>query len=138
MKLNLFLRGALAAGLLAAAPAAAAQKPDERSRTGSVAGEIAREIRDAADAIGTVTDAVHDGLDRHRYRSAERFAIGRCAERVGGRIQVDQVEPYGRRSLRVLGTVGGGDGYSGYGRPRAFACTVRDDGRVKLRTRRLA
>lgn len=135
MKPNLFAGAALAAALLAAAPAAA-QKPVDRP--GSVAGEIAREIGDAADAIVTVTDAVNDGVGRVRYRSAERYAIGRCAERVGGRLHVDHVAPYGRRSLRVSGTVDGSDRYSGYGRPRAITCTVRDDGRVKLRTRRLA
>ena len=137
MKLNLILGAALAAGLLASAPGAA-QKPDDRGRHGRVAGEIAREIRDAADAIGTVTEAVDDSLGEVRYRGAERFAIGRCAERVGGRIRVDEVTPYGRRSLRVFGTVDGSGRYSGYGRPRAVVCTVRDDGRVKLRTRRLA
>jgi hypothetical protein len=136
MKLNLFLGAALAVGLLAAAPGAA-QKPDDRGR-GRVAHEIAREIRDAADAIGTVTDAVDESLGRVRYRGAERFAIDRCADRLGKRIDVDRVAPYGRRSLRVTGTVDGSDRYRGYGRPRAFACTVRDDGRVKLRTRRLA
>jgi hypothetical protein len=136
MKLNLFAGAALAAALLAGAPAAA-QKPGDPGR-GRVADEIAREIRDAADAIGTVTEAVDESLGRVRYRGAERFAIDRCADRLGKRIDVDHVAPYGRRSLRVTGTVDGGDRYRGYGRPRAFACTVRDDGRVRLRTRRLA
>ena len=137
MKLNTILGAALAAGLISAVPAAA-QKPDDRGRTGSVAREIAREIGEAADAIGTVTDAVHDNLGRYRYRSAERYAISRCAERVGGygRLHVDQVAPYGRRSLRVYGTVDGSSRHGGFGRPRAISCTVRDDGRVKLRTSR--
>jgi len=138
MKLNLLWGAAIAAGLIAVP--ASAQKPGERS-SGSVAGEIAREIEDAADAIGTVTDAVANSVGRVRWRSAERDAIGRCAARVEryGRMQVEDVAPYGRRSLRVYGrTDGRSDYYSGRGYgPRAFACTVRDDGRVKLSTRRL-
>ena len=134
MKLNILWGAAIAAGL-AAAPAAA-QKPD---RPGSVAGEIAREIEDAADAIGTVTDAVANSVGRVRWRSAERDAIGRCAARVEryGKMHVEDVTPYGRRSLRVYGrTEGRSYSSRGYG-PRAFACTVRNDGRVKLSTRRL-
>jgi hypothetical protein len=129
------LFGALAAAGLLAAPAAA-QKPE--GRTGSVASEIARDIEDAADAIGTVGDAVANGVGRIRYRGAERFAISRCAPRVEryGPMQVEQVAPYGRRSMRVYGTTGaGGVSYRG-AEPRAFACTVRDDGRVRLSTRR--
>ncbi|MEA3015442.1 MAG: hypothetical protein QOI38_164 [Sphingomonadales bacterium] len=135
MKLNNLFWGLAAAGLLGAP--AAAQKPDGRS--GGVAGEIARDIEDAADAIGTVGDAVANGVGRIRYRGAERFAIRRCAPRVEryGRMQVEQVAPYGRRSMRVYGTAGAATvSYRGV-EPRAFACTVRDDGRVRLSTRRL-
>jgi hypothetical protein len=139
MKLSPLLLAAAAAGLFAAP--AAAQHPDERSRTGRVAGEIARTIEDTAEAIGTVTDAVRNSVDGVRYRSAERHAIDRCAPRVArfGRMRVAEVQPHGRRSLRVHGTTDGHAAY-GYSRssPRAFTCTVRDDGRVKLRTRRLA
>jgi hypothetical protein len=139
MKLNRLMIALASAGLLAAP--AAAQKPDDRSRTGRVAGEIARTIEDTAEAIGTVTDAVRGSVDGIRYRGAERFAIDRCAPRVAryGRMRVDHVAPYGRRSLRVHGSTDGMAAY-GYSRaaPRAFTCTVRDDGRVKLRTRRLA
>ncbi|HEX8364216.1 MAG TPA: hypothetical protein VD887_04910 [Allosphingosinicella sp.] len=135
MKLSSLLGGLAAAGLLAAP--AAAQKPDDR--TGRVAGEIARQIEDAADAVGTVGDAVAGSLGRIRYRGAERFAIGRCAPRVEryGRMRVEQVAPYGRRSLRVYGTTEGGTSYDRGAGQRAFACTVRDDGRVRLSTRRL-
>jgi hypothetical protein len=134
MKLNSLFWALAGAGLLAAP--AAAQKPDDR--TGRVAGEIARDIEDAADAIGTVGDAVANGVGRIRYRGAERFAISRCAPRVEryGRMQVEQVAPYGRRSMRVYGTTGAGVSYRG-AEPRAFACTVRDDGRVRVSTRRL-
>jgi len=140
MKLNILFTAAMAAGLLAAP--ASAQKPGERGSAGRAAGEIAREIKDAADAIGTVTDALTNSVGQVRWRSAEREAIGRCASRVEryGRMHVDDVSPHGRRSLRVYGrTDGRSDRYSsrGYG-PRAFACTVRDDGRVKLSTRRLS
>ena len=139
MKLGKLIGALLATAL--AAPAAA-QKPDDRGSTGRVAGEIAREIEDAADAIGTVTDAVAGSVGRVRYRGAERFAINRCAAQVQryGRMQIEQVAPHGRRSLRVYGTVAGGTTYHG-GRAdarRAFHCTVRDDGRVRVRTRRLA
>ena len=140
MTLNRILGAVLSAGL-ASAPALA-QKPDDRGRTGRVANEIARDISEAADAIGTVNDAVRGSIDNVRYRGAERFAISRCAPRVEryGRMQVDQVAPYGRRSLRVYGTADGSrDRYygRGYG-ARAFTCTVRDDGRVRLSTRRIA
>jgi hypothetical protein len=138
MKLNRLMIGLAAAGLLAAP--AAAQRSEDRGRTGRVAGEIARTIEDAADAIGTVTDAVRGSVDEIRYRGAERFAIDRCAPRVAryGRMRVDHVAPYGRRSMRVHGMTDGMAAY-GYSRtsPRAFTCTVRDDGRVKLRTRRI-
>ncbi len=122
---------------LTAVPAAA---QDSRR----VADEIARGIRDAATAIGTVTEAVDQSVDGIRYRGRDRFAVDRCrpyAERYG-RMRVDEVRPYKRRSFRVHGTVEGGS-YGGayasrdrYGY-RSFTCTVRDDGRVKFKTKRL-
>jgi hypothetical protein len=58
-------------------------------------------------------------------------------------MRVDDVRRNGRSGWRVYGTVndGGGQGYGyglrrGYG-PRAFTCTVRDDGRVRLKTSKL-
>jgi hypothetical protein len=136
MTLNRILGAALAMGL-ASAPALA-QKPGEGSRGGRVADRIARDIYDAADAIGTVNDALRGSIDDVRYRGAERFAIQRCAPRVEryGRMNVEHVSPYGRRSLRVYGTTDGG-AYRSSAASRAFTCTVRDDGRVRLSTRRL-
>ena len=64
-----------------------------------------------------------------------------------GRMRVDQVRPYKRRSIRVYGIVDGGwgdrydyrDRYRDRDRYRArsFTCTVSYDGRVKVKTRRL-
>jgi hypothetical protein len=132
--------GILLIGLLSAASPAAAQ--DRRSRAERVADEIAREVEDAANAVGTVTESVYRSYDSLRFRGRERFAVDRCvpyAERYG-RMRVDQVRRYSRRSWRVYGTLeagSNGDGWRrGYG-PRAFTCTVRDDGRVKFKTRRL-
>lgn len=125
--------------LLPAAPAVAQREP---SRTGRVANEVARGVRDVAEAIGTISGAVDDSVTGLRYRGAERYAIDRCTpslERIG-RVRVDDVRPYGRRSWRVHGTVDRGGYYDRYrssGYPvRAFACTVRDDGRIKLKTSR--
>ncbi len=129
----------LVVGLGGASPAAAQY---ERSRTGQVAEEIARGVREAAQAVGTVSSAIYDSVDGIRYRGQERFAVSHCAPRVEryGRMRVDHVAPYGRRSLRVYGTVDRADlsyarysGRSDY-RPLAFTCTVRDDGRVKFKT----
>jgi hypothetical protein len=128
---------------LAAAPAFA-QDYDRRSRAERVADEIARQLEATADAVGTVTDSVNRSVDGLRFRGAERFAVERCAPAVEryGRMRVDDVRRNGRRSWRVYGTVGGGGigdmrgGWRGYS-PRAFTCTVRDDGRVRLKTSRL-
>lgn len=131
----------LLTGLLAAASPAAAQY-DRRSSAERVADEIAREVEAAAGAIGVVTDSVSRSVDGLRWRGAERFAIDRCAAHAEryGRIRVDRVDRYSRRSWRVYGSVDA----AGYGTawrrgyaPRAFTCTVRDDGRVKLKTRSL-
>ncbi|MDP9413403.1 MAG: hypothetical protein M3Q08_04775 [Pseudomonadota bacterium] len=132
----------MAVGLSSGASPAAAQY--ERSRTGQVAEEIARGVREAANAVGTVSDAFYDSVNGIRYRGQERFAISHCAPRVEryGRMRVDHVEPYGRRSLRVYGIADRADRYhAGYrarsdDRPLAFTCTVRDDGRVKFKTMR--
>jgi hypothetical protein len=128
---------------LAAAPAAA-QDYDRRSRTERIADDIARQVEATAGAIGTVTDSVNRSVDALRFRGPERFAVERCAPYVEryGRMRVDDVRRHSRGRWRVYGTVGGaaiGDSNGwrrGYA-PRAFTCTVRDDGRVKLKTSRL-
>jgi hypothetical protein len=148
----------IAASLAATAVAAAPAWAQDRNRR--TAEEIAREIREAAEAIGTVRDAVDDSVNGVRFRGRDRYAIDRCAPSVEryGRMRVDDVRRHGRRSLRVYGTVDAGryddrygdryrdrdrdrygDRYTSryrYG-DRAFTCTVRDDGRVKVKTRRL-
>ena len=122
--------------------AAAAQDYGRPSRAERVADEIARELEATADAVGRVTDSVERSVDGLRFRGAERFAVERCApyaERYG-RIRVDDVRRHGRRSWRVYGTLsagGRGEGWRRYYAPRAFTCTVRDDGRVKFRSSRL-
>jgi hypothetical protein len=129
--------------LVAAAPAAA-QDYDRRSRAERVADEIARQLEATANAVGTVTDSVNRSVDSMRFRGAERFAVERCAPAVEryGRMRVDDVRRHGRSSWRVYGTVSGaalGDSNGwrrGYA-PRAFTCTVREDGRVKLKTSKL-
>jgi hypothetical protein len=133
--------GILAIALLAAASPAAAQY-DRRTRAERVADEIARQVEATADALGTVTESVSRSVDTLRYRGAERFAIDRCGPSVEryGRMSVDGVERRGRRGWRVYGTVGSagyGSAWRGGYAPRAFTCTVRDDGRVKLRTKRI-
>lgn len=128
---------------LAAAPATA-QDNDRRSRAERIADEIARQVEATADAVGTVTDSVHRSVDALRFRGAERVAVERCLPYVEryGRMRVDDVRRHSRSSWRVYGTVGGaaiGDSNGwrrGYA-PRAFTCTVREDGRVKLKTKRL-
>ena len=127
-------------GLLGLIAVAAASPAAAQDRTGRTAEQIAREIREAAEAIGTVRDAVTDSYNGIRWRGPERFAVDRCAQRVEryGRMRVDDVRRYGRRSWRVYGTVSGGSyGYRGSYSDRSFMCTVRDDGRVKLKTKRI-
>ncbi len=129
---------------LAAAAPAAAQEYDRRSRAERVADEIARQVEATANAVETVTGSIHRSVDGLRFRGAERFAAERCAPYVEryGRMRIDDVRRHGRRSWRVYGTVGGaalGDSNGwrrGYA-PRAFTCTVREDGKVKLKTSRL-
>lgn len=123
-----------------AAPASA----QDYGRTERIAEDIARQVEAAASAVGTVADSVHRSVDSVRFRGAERFAVERCAPRVEryGRMRIDDVRRHGRSGWRVYGTVGGaalGDSTGwrrGYA-PRAFTCTVREDGRVKLKTSRL-
>lgn len=124
----------LAAWLALGASPALAQ-----SRTGQVAGEIARGVRDVADAVATVRDSWDASINGVRYGRAERFAIDRCvpsAERYG-RMRVQDVRPYERRSWRVTGTIGDQARYRDSRYARAFTCTVRDDGRVKFKTKRM-
>lgn len=134
----------LAVMLAAAAPAQAQYYPQDRR--GGVAEEIARGIGEAAHAVGTITGAVRGAVDSFRYRSAaERFAAEACSVRANryGRISIDSVTPYKRRSFRVDGIAdprvyGGRYGYDRRYRPRSFTCIVRDDGRVtKFKTSRL-
>jgi hypothetical protein len=122
-----------------AAPAAAQQRE-------STAERIAREIREAAEDIRTVRDAVDESVDDVRFRGRDRWAIDRCEAYVEryGRMRVDDVRPYKRRSLRVYGTVGGGDDdrydrrrYDDRYTLRSFTCTVDRDGDVKLKTKKL-
>ena len=142
--------GLAAAGVLAAQPALAQpryEQPryDQPSRAGRVADEIARTVEDTAQAVGRVRDSLDRSLYDVRWRGPERFAIDACRPRLEryGRMRVDDVRPYGRRSFRVYGmTEGyGGDSYDRYRSsryaPRSFTCTVRDDGRVKVKTSRL-
>jgi hypothetical protein len=126
---------ALAAALLPAAASA-----QDRGRAGRVADEVARTIEDTARAVGQVRDSLNRGINDVRWRGPERSAIDACrgdVERYGA-MRVDHVRPYKSRSFRVYGTT---DGYRGYGSrgygPRSFTCTVREDGRVKVKTKRL-
>ena len=138
-----------AAALLAftaAAPAAAQYYPEPR-RSG-VADEIARTIGTAAEAVGTVTDAVRGAVHGLRFRNpADRYAAEVCgayAERFG-RTSIQDVVPYKRDKLRVYGVIDGYERYRDrdyrYGRGyerRSFTCTVRYDGRItKFKTKRL-
>ncbi|HEX8125641.1 MAG TPA: hypothetical protein VF548_08675 [Allosphingosinicella sp.] len=128
---------------LAASPALA-QDYDRRSRAERVADEIARQVEATANAVGVVTESVNRSVDSLRFRGPERFAVERCERYVAryGRMRVDDVRRYRRGGWRVYGTVGGaaiGDS-NGWRRgyvPRAFTCTVREDGRVKLKTGKL-
>jgi hypothetical protein len=123
---------------LLAAPAFA------QSRTGRVTEEVVRTIEETANAVGRVRDSLDRGINDVRWRGPERFAVDACRPYVEryGQMRVDHVRPYKRRSFRVYGTTQGfgggyyGSGSRGYG-PRSFTCTVQDDGRVKLKTKRL-
>jgi hypothetical protein len=130
----------------AAAPSLAQYPYQDRSRAGRVADEIARTVEDTAVAVGRVRDSVDQSLGGLRYRGPERFAVDACRPQVEryGRMRVQDVLPYKRSGFRVYGsTEGFSSGYDGryrrgqYG-PRRFTCTVREDGRVKLSTKRLS
>ena len=125
-----------------AAPAHAQYQ--DRSRGDRVADRIARTVEEAARAVGTVTDAFDRSLYEVRYRGAERFAIDACRPRVEryGRMRIEDVRPYKRRSFRVYGITEGyrGSSYDRYRSnvgARSFRCTVSDSGRVKVKTKRL-
>jgi acyl-CoA synthetase (AMP-forming)/AMP-acid ligase II len=127
-------RSILGAALFAAALAAGAVPASAQDRARRTADRISDQIRDAADAVGTVRDAFDDSVRDLRFQGADRDAVARCAPSVEryGRMRVEDVRRYGRRSLRVYGTI---EGRYGHGL-RSFTCTVRDDGRVRLKTSR--
>lgn len=139
------IMGLAAACALAAEPALAQYPSQDRSRVGRASDEIARRVEEAARAMGTVTDAFDRSLYEVRYRGPERFAIDACRPQVEryGRMRIDDVRPYKRRGFRVYGIT---EGYRGnyddryrsreFG-PRSFKCTVGEDGRVKVKTKRL-
>jgi hypothetical protein len=117
----------------------------DRSRTGRVADEIARTVEETAQAVRRVRESLDRSVYDVRFRGPERYAIDACRPQVEryGRMRVDDVRPHKRRSFRVYGIT---EGFSGgyYGRyrgrdygPRSFTCTVREDGRVKVKTKRL-
>jgi hypothetical protein len=139
MLLVRYIGGALAAACLVAGTAAFAQS-DRRGRTERVTDEIVREVEQTADAIGRVTGAFDRSLRGIRYSEEERYAIDRCLPRVEryGRARIERVGRYDRRSWRVEGTTDGRQGYD-YRRisPRFFTCTVRYDGRIKIKTKKL-
>ena len=142
MLLTAKLKGlGIAASIMLLASPAAAQYQERRSQR--VADEIARTIRDTAAAVGTVQDALYDSVNGIRYQGAERFAIERCAPEVQiyGRMRVDEVRPYKGWSWRVYGTVTADSRYYDYRSRdygyRSFKCTVSDNGRVKVKTKRI-
>ncbi|HYJ83481.1 MAG TPA: hypothetical protein VEW26_11660 [Allosphingosinicella sp.] len=127
----------------AAAPVAA-QDDGRRSEAERVADEIGRQAEAAAAVAAAVTDSVQRSVDVLRFRGPERIAVERCAPQVEryGRMRVDDVRRHGGNSWRVYGTttgaaLGNSTGWHRGYAPRAFTCTVRDDGRVKLKTAKL-
>ena len=132
----------LMAGLVLASAPAAAQYQD-RGWVGRVADEIARTVEDTAQAMGRVRDSLDRSMYDVRFRGPERYAIDACRPEVEryGRMRVDEVRPYKRRGFKVYGiTEGyGGSYYRGYDRygPRSFKCTLYDDGRIKVKTKKL-
>lgn len=137
--------GLAAVSALVAEPAFAQYQRQDQSRIGRVSDEIARTVEEAARALGKVTDVFDRSLYEARYRGPERFAIDACRPQVEryGRMRIDEVRHYKSRSFRVYGVT---EGYRGnyddryrsreFG-PRSFRCTVGEDGRVKLKTKRL-
>lgn len=140
------LAASVAASLALASGPALAQYQD-RSRTGRVADDIVRTVEDTAQAVGRVRDSLDRSMYDVRFRGPERSAIDACRLQVEryGRMRVDEVRPYKRRSFRVYGITeaygrGYYDDYARYGSrssSRSFTCTVRSDGRVKVKTKRL-
>lgn len=127
-----------------AMPGVATAQYSPPSRGGSVADDLARGVEDAARAIGTVGDALHRGTSDLRYREAERWAADRCGPEVAryGRMRIEAIQPYGDRGYRVYGVVDPGSSPVSYygGRAyeaRSFRCTIKDSGRVSVRTRRI-
>ncbi len=131
---------------LPAAPAFAQGRYQDSSRPVRIADEIARTIEDTAQAVARVRDSVDRSMYDFRFHGPERLAIDACRTQVEryGRMRIDHVGPYKRRSLRVYGVTEGylSGHYASYGRrefgPRSFTCTVTDTGRVKVKTKRLA
>lgn len=161
------MTGATAAALvtLGAAAPAQAQYYDpyyDRDR-GIDAGDIIRGVAiagAAAAAIGAISNAARGGYGGYgydnrgygnygygnsgygNYGANDGYAVNACASRASryGRVNVSQVYPRNRTSLRVEGMVDGGVnrgwGNNRYER-RTFACNVRYDGRVtSFNTRR--
>jgi hypothetical protein len=131
--------------MLAVAIAVAASPAAAQDRDRNTAERVAREIRKAAEDIRTVRDAVDESVTDVRFRGRDRWAIERCTPSVEryGRMRVDDLRRYKRRSFRVYGTVGSeryddryDRRYDDY-RMRSFTCTVDGDGDVKLKTRKL-
>jgi hypothetical protein len=139
-----FIAG-LAASIVLPTPVLAQSHYPERSRAGRVADEIARTVEDTAEAVATVRDSVDRSIYDMRFRGPERFAVDSCRPAVEryGRMRVQEVRPYKRYSFRVYGLTQGyvDPYYTGYRNSayadRRFTCTVRSDGRVKVKTKRL-
>lgn len=135
----------LAVSIALAVPAHAQDGYPNRSTAGRVADEIARTVQDTAEALATVRDSVDRSAYDMRFRGPERFAVDACRPSVEryGRMRVQEVRPYKRSSFRVYGvTQGYASRYYSSSRnstyaDRSFICTVRDDGRVKVKTKRL-
>jgi len=139
------IMGLAAATCLAAQPASAQYSQRDDSRVGRTSDKIVRTIEEAARAVGVVTDAFDRSLYEVRFRGPERYAIDACRPQVEryGRMRVDDVRPHKRRSFRVYGIT---EGYRGayydrrasrsYG-PRSFICTVSDNGRINVKTKKI-
>ena len=127
--------------------AAAAASPAVAQSRGGVTDQIIREVERAAESVVRVDEAMRRAGRDIRFRGPERFAVDACEPHAMryGRVSIDDVRPYKRRSWRVYGVVDPRSGYRAdrYDRrsryaPRSFTCTVRDDGRVtKFKTRRI-
>lgn len=142
MRTPIALGLALSAAFASAPACAQSSSP---SRAGQVADDIARAVIDTAQAVGRVRDSVDRSLSDIRWRGPQRFAIDACRPQVEryGRMRVDEVRPYKSRSQRVYGIAEGYNaGYYDRSRDRrsglrSFTCTVREDGRAKVKTKRL-